>query len=55
MTLHLPQMVVLFLIALNVVLAASMHGKAKLPYNGPLSLIDAVTTLALLYWGGFFG
>jgi hypothetical protein len=44
----------LLLIIAGVVLHTAKHGEERPPYNGPVELIDACITIAILYWGGFF-
>lgn len=49
-----PPIIVLILEGLTLVTHISLHGKSRVPYNGPLQFVGTVITLGLLYWGGFF-
>ena len=52
-----PQVIVLFFLVMSVVMNICEHGKEKSlkNFNGPIALLDAALTFALLWWGGFFG
>jgi hypothetical protein len=49
-----PQLILLFLILLNVINHICNHDAERPIYNGPMAFLDAVLTIALLYFGGFF-
>jgi hypothetical protein len=49
-----PQITILILVAFNIGIAATNHGKPRSPYNIYWALIDAVILLWLLTMGGFF-
>lgn len=54
MNLHAPQIIMLVFIGLKLIMHICYHGQERKAYNGPLSFLDCVTTLLILYWGGFF-
>ena len=54
-TLHAPQITYLILLTLDTILAIVKHGESRGKFNGPLYFLDACITIAILYWGGFFG
>lgn len=49
----MPQILVLILLFLNVGAAVISHGQ-KMKRNAFITGFDAVVTISLLYWGGFF-
>jgi hypothetical protein len=53
-TLHAPQITILILLAFGIVLCTAKHGEERPPYNGLVALLDAIITIAILYWGNFF-
>ena len=50
-----PQIIIIVLLAYNVGSSVAKHGKPQDDYNGWVSLISAIITASLLWWGGFFG
>lgn len=53
---HAPQIIVLALMGVSLLLSAHRHDKPKTGReNFWISLLDAAFTIALLWWGGFFG
>ena len=48
-----PQGILIFFMALSVVTACAKHGEMR-EYNGPMSFIDLLITMSILYCGGFF-
>ena len=55
MKLHAPQIIMLVLLGLQLVTHICKHGEDRPRYNGPISFLDCVISVAILYWGGFFG
>jgi hypothetical protein len=49
-----PQIIYLSLVFIGLLLAANQHGKERTPHNFWITLFATVTTLFLMYWGGFF-
>lgn len=51
----LPEFILLFLIAVELIKHAAKDGEEKKEeYNFALSILSAFILLLLLYWGGFF-
>lgn len=51
----IPQITLLFLVAITLLLAANRHGKKKEGEHDFWSVLIALTIeLTILYWGGFF-
>ena len=50
----IPQIIIIFFIATNLLISANKHGKPKPDCNFFVSLIDAIVMTGLLIWGGFF-
>ena len=55
MTIDWPQGIYLVLLLLSLGLVLAKHGEPREPYNIWVTLFGTALTLALLYWGGFFG
>jgi hypothetical protein len=49
-----PQIIYLSLVFIGLLIAANQHGKERTPHNFWVTLVATVTTLFLMYWGGFF-
>ena len=52
---HAPQIIMLVLIGLFLITHICKHGEERPRYNGPLTFLDCVISVSILYWGGFFG
>ena len=56
MTLGIPQIIMLAILFINLGIAVSRHGEVhEEKYNAGIYFISTCITLALLWWGGFFG
>ena len=57
MTFDWPQGIFCAFILIDLVRHASLHGQARSDeeYNFPLVCLSSGITVALLWWGGFFG
>ena len=53
-TIHAPQLILLILIVINFAIHCAKRGEDRGEYNPVIYSLDAIATLALLYWGGFF-
>lgn len=49
-----PQGIMVVLLLLGTGSSIAKHGQPHDPYNGGMSFVSLLITLALLYWGGFF-
>lgn len=49
-----PQIIYLFLISINLLLAAYLHGKPRDNHNFWYSFVGSLLGFLLLLWGGFF-
>lgn len=49
-----PQIIMIVLIAFGVSRGILKHGESEGFVNAPASIIGAVITVGLLWWGGFF-
>jgi uncharacterized membrane protein len=50
-----PQITVIVLVSISLLINAYMHGKPKKEkHSFWISLINAIVTISLLYWGNFF-
>lgn len=56
MTFHIgwPQAIYVFLLVVGVVVSIVKHGEPRAAHNGVERFLDAVLSVAILYWGGFF-
>ena len=52
---HAPQIIWIALVAFSLADAVVNHGKPRQPYNIYVDLLGTAITIALLWWGGFFG
>lgn len=52
---HAPQIIMIVLITLSVSRGVIKHGESDGTVSAPANIIGAILTLALLWWGGFFG
>jgi uncharacterized membrane protein len=50
----LPQGIIIFFMIVNLLTNIVKHGESKGEYNAFISFSDALITLTILYWGGFF-
>lgn len=53
-TIGVPQIIMLVIMAFNIIFAAIHHGQPREPYNGYAVLLAAIIECGLLTWGGFF-
>ena len=54
--LHAPQLIYIALLMIGIGIDTAKHGEPKTGnHNCTSSIIAAILTIALLYWGGFFG
>lgn len=52
---HAPQWICLALIVMGLMVASHNHGEPKTDKNDiRISIIEAIITISILYWGGFF-
>lgn len=49
-----PQILILFLIAVDVAYVMAKHGQHRDPYNGGTNFLANLVFLLLLIWGDFF-
>lgn len=55
MTIHAPQIILLFLMVIGFEVTLRHHGEPREDkYDAWLALIGSIVLLALLWWGGFF-
>lgn len=50
-----PQLIWVAIVLLADLVAIVHHGKPRPPFNAYVSVSGTMISLALLYWGGFFG
>ena len=50
----IPQILVVVLACFNLGMAMASHGKPQQPVNFWIYLASTATTIALLWWGGFW-
>lgn len=51
---HVPQIVFLILMIISTVVKIMKHGEPRDNYNAFEALLDAMLTVLLLWWGGFW-
>lgn len=49
-----PAIIFIILSAINLLLAARLHGTSRPDYNFWIVLLGSAITNGLLYWGGFY-
>ena len=49
-----PQIIFIVLVGLELLMHANKHGQPRENYNILIALFNAVITVGLLWWGGFF-
>lgn len=55
MTLHMPQIIYLFLVVLTLGVELTRHGEPRTGnHSFFIALLSAFIAVGLLYWGGFF-
>lgn len=54
MSIGLPQLIYLIMLALGLGIAMAKHGEPRPPHDAGAALIGICIVLTLLYWGGFF-
>lgn len=54
MNAHLPQVVAILLLGIELGITATLNGKPRPPFSVVSSVVSILLWVGLLYWGGFF-